>query len=161
MNFDRKFRHSVGEIWFDHAGNECFYREDGSISCRTVNDDESLAIQSERDRCDLNIIKAIYDKTGVMNNVRTDTPRYGDFTSSRELHDVLLRAQEANEEFMTLDAHIRARFDNDPGKLLDFVYDPKNAAEAIELGLIMAPDASPQTSQVSQGEESTPSNEGV
>jgi phage internal scaffolding protein len=91
-----------------------------------------------------------------MHNVRTDQPTYGDFTSSRDLHDCILRVQEAQDEFMLLDAHIRARFDNDPGKLLDFVSNPDNRAEAIELGLMKAPADAPQASQVPQGEEAPP-----
>lgn len=148
---------SVGEIWYDRAGNECYFRENGRINVRTINNDPSDTVQSEADRLDLNIIKAIYDKTGIMNNVRVDQPKYGDFTSSRELHDVLLRAQEAQDEFMALDAHIRLRFDNDPGKLIDFVNDPKNAAEAVSLGLMKASAGSPQASQVPQGDSATPS----
>lgn len=157
-----KQKRIVGEVWYDHAGNECMYREDGSLRVRTINTETSMAVQSERDRCDLNIIQSIYAKTGVMNNIRKDAPRYGDFTSSRELHDVLLRAQEAEADFMLLDAQIRARFDNDPGKLLDFALNPKNREEAIKLGLIGGdPVASPQASQVPQGEVKPPQTEGV
>lgn len=150
----------VGEIWFSQNGDECYYRPNGRLNVITVNNEPSLTIQSEKDKCDLEVIRAIYAKSGVMNNIRTDQPRYGDFTSSRELHDVLLRAQEAHEDFMELDAQIRARFDNDPGKLLDYVADPKNAAEAVKLGLIKAPAASPQASQVPQGENAPPLKEG-
>lgn len=150
----------VGEIWFDRAGNECHFRDNGTLCVRTINNEPSMAIQSERDKCDLNVIQAIYDKTRIMNNIRTDQPRYGDFTSSRELHDVLLRAQEAQEDFMLLDAQIRARFKNDPGLLLDFVRNPNNREEAIKMGLITAPADSPQASQVPQGEKAPPSKEG-
>lgn len=149
----------VGEIWFDRASNECYFRENGTISCRTINNEPSMTIQSERDKCDLNIVKAIYDKTGVMNNIRTDQPRYGDFTSSHDYHELLFRAQQAQDDFMLLDAQIRARFDNDPGKLLDFVNDPKNAAMALQLGLIKAPAVSPQASQVPQGDKVPSSKE--
>lgn len=168
-------KREVGELWLDRAGNECHSRANGTISVRTVNDDDSMAIQSERDKCDLNIIKSIYDKTGIMNNVRSDQPSYGGFVGSRDYHELLLRAQDAEEDFMLLDAHIRARFDNDPGKLLDFVNDPKNRSMAIELGLMAAPPVyseasnafqvkkahSPQASQVPQGEKAPPSKDGV
>lgn len=154
---DLLFYRHAGEVWYDKAGNECCFRENGSLSCKTINNEPSMAIQSERDKCDLNIIKSIYDKTGIMNNVRKDEPKFGDFTSSRDYHDVLLRAQEAQDDFMTLDAHIRARFDNDPGKLLDFVADPKNLTEAVKLGLMKPSDVTPQASQVPQGDTSTPS----
>lgn len=150
-----------GEVWYDFAGNECHFREDGSISCRTVNLEPSLTIQSERDKCDLNIIKGIYDRTGIMNNIRTDSPRYGDFTSSSDYHDVLFRAQQAEEDFMSLPAELRARFSNDPGKLIDFVANPNNAAEAVQLGLMKSPDLSSPASQVPQGDNVAPSKDGV
>lgn len=152
---------SVGEVWFDRAGNECFFRSNGRISCRTINNEPSMAIQSERDKCDLEVIRAIYAKTGVMNNIRTDKPLYGDFTSSREYHDVLLRAQEAQDDFMQLDANIRARFKNDPGLLLDYVSNPDNRLEAIKMGLLNDSDPTPQASQVPQGDKVTPPKEGV
>jgi len=154
-------RPAVGEIWYDLAGNECYYRENGTISCRTVNNEPSLTIQSERDKCDLNIIKSIYDRTGIMHNVRQEAPRYGDFTSSTDYHDMVLRVQEARDDFMLLDAHTRAMFDNDPGKLLAFVSNPENRAKAIELGLIASPADAPQASQVPQGDSAPPSKDGV
>lgn len=158
---DEGFDRVAGEIWFDKTGNECYFRKNGTINVTTVNNEPSMTIQSEKDKCDIEIIKQIYAKSGVMNNIRTDQPRYGDFTSSRELHDVILRAQEAQEDFMLLDAHIRARFENDPGKLLDFVADPKNASEAVKLGLMKDLSSSPQAFQVPQGEAKAPSDEGA
>jgi len=155
-----KLKMKTGEIWNDNAGNECSYRDNGTVCVRTINNEPSLAIQSERDKCDLNIIKAIYDKTGTMHNIRTDQPKYGNFTSSRDYHELLFRAQQAQDDFMLLDAQIRARFDNDPGKLLDFVSLPQNRVEAIKLGLMINTDTSPQASQVPQGEAKTPPAEG-
>ncbi|AXH73969.1 MAG: internal scaffolding protein [Microviridae sp.] len=156
-----KVYRSLGEVWLDKAGNECFFRDDGTISCRTVNDEPTLTIQSERDKCDLNIIKTIYDRTGVMNNVRTDAPRYGDFSSSDDYHSMVLRAQEAQDDFMQLPADLRARFSNDPGKLIEFVRNPNNALEAVKLGLMTSPGDSPQANQVPQGDVASPSKDGV
>lgn len=153
--------YAVGEIWFDHAGNECFYRDNGTLSVRTINTEPSMAIQSERDKCDLNIIKAIYDRTGVMNNIRTDAPKYGDFTTACDLHTARLRVQEAEAEFMTLPALVRARFYNDPGSLIDFLADERNREEAMSLGLIPNPVGSPQATQVPQGEPIAPPKEGA
>lgn len=147
---------AVGEIWFDHAGNECFYRDNGSISCRTVNNEPSLTIQSEKDSCDFNLIYAKYAKTGLMTNLRTDAPNYGDFSSAVDYHDSVLRAQKAQESFMLLPASIRARFSNDPGQLIDFIADENNRSEAIKLGLV----SSPQVIQEPQGDVTPPSQEG-
>jgi phage internal scaffolding protein len=147
---------AVGEIFYDHAGNECFFREDGSISCSTVNKDPSMAIQSEKDSCDINLIVARFTKTGLMSNVRTDEPKYGDFRSCVDYHDSILRAQEAQDAFMKLPALIRARFYNDPGKLIDFLADKNNRAEAIKLGLVNAP----QDSQDLKGASTPPAADG-
>lgn len=152
---------AIGEIWFDSSNNECAFRANGSIACRTINNDLSLTVQSERDRCDLNVIKNIYDRTGIMNNVRTDIPRYGDFTSFADYHSVVFRAQQAEDDFMSLPAALRARFSNDPGKLIEFVSNPSNAAEAVNLGLLVNPGVSPQVIQEPQGESPTPSKDGV
>lgn len=146
---------SAGEIWFDKAGNECFFRENGTLSCRTVNDEPSMTVQSEKDSCDFNKIYAKYTKTGLMTNLRRDPPRYGDFSSAVDYHDSLLRAQQAEDAFMQLPATVRARFDNDPGKVIDFLNDPNNRPEAVKLGLV----ASPQAVQVPQGDSSPASQE--
>jgi len=147
---------SAGEIWIDRAGNECFFRENGTISCRTVNTDPSMAIQSEKDSCDINLIVQKYKRTGLMSNLRTDEPRYGDFSNAVDYHDAIFRAQQAEDSFMLLPAHVRARFSNDPGKLIDFLADENNRSEAVKLGLVNPP----QDSQIPQGGVTTPSKEG-
>lgn len=139
---------AVGELWYDNSGNECFFRENGTVSCRTLNSGEIMTIQSEKDSCDINLIVAKYKKTGLMTNWRKDPPRYGDFSSSVDYHDSLLRAQNAQDDFMLLPASIRTRFNNDPGELIDFLSDSNNRAEAIELGLV----ASSQANKVPQGD---------
>jgi hypothetical protein len=57
--------------------------------------------------------------------------------------------------FMSLPAKIRSRFQNDPGAFLDFVQNPENRDEMIELGLAKAqprapvePEAEPSPSEV-------------
>jgi len=147
----------IGEIWYDHAGNECYYRENGTISCKTVNNEPTLTVQSEKDSCDFNLIYAKYKKTGLMSNMRTEPPRYGDFSSAVDYHDSVLRAQQAQDSFMMLPASIRSRFKNDPGLLIDFLSKKENRSEAVELGLV----ASPPVVQVPQGDAKAPSKEGA
>lgn len=147
---------AVGEIWYDRSGNECFFRDNGSISCRTVNNEPTMTVQSEKDSCDFNKIYAKYTRTGLMTNLRTDAPRYGDFSDAVDYHTSLLRMQEAQDQFMELPALIRKRFDNDPGKLIDFLSDAGNRLEAIKLGLVNPP----QEPQDPQGGSTPPSQEG-
>lgn len=147
----------VGVCFLDASGNECYYREDGSLSVTTLNKEPSLTEQHHKDSCDVNKIVARFMKTGLMTNVRKEQPMYGDFTNITDYHTARLRIQEAEESFMTLPAQLRARFENDPGKLIDFLSDSNNRSEAVGLGLI---DAS-QATQVPQEASSTSSKEGV
>ena len=149
-------KRQVGEIWFDQAGNECSFRANGTISCRTVNNEPTMAIQSEKNSCDINQIVNRYMKTGVMSNYRTDKPMYGDFSSAVDYHDSVLRAQQAEDTFMQLPAQLRKRFNNDPGELIDFLANENNRSEAIKLGLVDAP----QDVQVPQGDVTPPPQEG-
>lgn len=149
---------SQGEIWFDRAGNECYFRSDGTISCRTVNVEPSMSVQSERDSCDVNLIYNKYINSGktMMTNMRTDPPKFGDFTSITDYHGAVEIAQKADDAFMSLPALIRARFSNDPGELIEFLGHEENRSEAIKLGLI----AAPQDLPIPQGVVIAPSSEG-
>ena len=60
---------------------------------------------------------------------------FGDFTGVESYMDALLRVKAANEAFMSLDAKIRRRFDNNPQALLDAIADPSRVEELRELGV--------------------------
>lgn len=146
-----------GYSWTDQAGNFCTVRDNGTIDCKTINEEPSLTLQSEKDSCDFNLIYSKYVKTGIMSNWRTDEPKYGDFSNISDYHDAVLRAQQAEDSFMALPAALRARFSNDPGKLIDFLSDSNNRSEAIELGLVAKPISTP----VPVPDEIAPSKEGA
>lgn len=61
---------------------------------------------------------------------------YGDFTQVGSYQDALHKVMDAQNAFMTLPSKVRARFDNDPQKLLTFLSDPKNIEESVELGIL-------------------------
>lgn len=131
-----KLERVPGECWIDQHGNSCTVRDDGTIRVCQYNDEPTLTIQSEKDACDIDKIVSKFKTTGLMTNVRQDTPQYGDFSEVTDYQTALIRIQEADEAFMTLPAAIRKRFDNDPGKLIQFLENSENRAEALELGLI-------------------------
>lgn len=95
----------------------------------------SLTDQSQKKDCDINVIVARCAQSGVAPGMRGE-PIYGDFTSVPDYQTALEIVARAEEQFMGLDAKTRARFDNDPEKLLAFVDDDKNYDEALALGLI-------------------------
>ena len=49
--------------------------------------------------------------------------------------DVMNQLNEARDQFMSLPARVRSRFDNDPGQFVNFVSDASNVEEMIALGL--------------------------
>lgn len=63
-------------------------------------------------------------------------PEFGDFTSGLDYQKLVERIATVDAYFSDLPADIREEFQNDPGQLLDFLSDPENRDEAIEMGLL-------------------------
>lgn len=64
-------------------------------------------------------------------------PRYfGDFVGVPDFREALDNIRDANERFMLLPAATRARFNNDPVLLWQFVTNPLNEDEAVRLQLL-------------------------
>lgn len=85
--------------------------------------------------CDVNVIAARLS-AGQPVSVRSDMGRFGDFSEAPDFYEAQNLVIRARDQFMSLPAKVRARFDNDPGKLLAFVADRKNLEEAHDLGLL-------------------------
>lgn len=76
-------------------------------------------------------------KRGIMPEFKQSQPVYADV--SGEEYDFQVAQNiivQANQMFLELPEKIRERFNNDPAKLLDFVNNPDNKAEAEVLGLL-------------------------
>jgi len=97
--------------------------------------DPSLAQQHMKDECDINVIVERFGVTGELPTVPIP-PQYGDFSGITDYHSAINAVRASEEAFMALPAKIRARFDHDPNALLQFLNDPINRDEAIEIGLI-------------------------
>jgi len=96
----------------------------------------SLTKQSFKDQCDFNKVVKRFMRTGVLDHRREGLePRYADLIGSVDYQTALGRINEAKASFGALPAKVRKRFDNDPVQFLDFVSDPKNVNEMVELGL--------------------------
>lgn len=98
-------------------------------------DEKSMTEQSHKKKCDINNIMKKYRQTGEL-PLSSKTPMYGDFSSGETYHEACNLIIEAKEDFMKLPSEIRKRFGNDPGKLVDFLNDPNNLEEAMDLGII-------------------------
>lgn len=120
--------------------------------------------QHHKASCDINNILKKYHRDGIIspdvlnrrNAVFADVSNIGDFQESQ---NKIIAAKEA---FMTLPARLRARFDNDPAKALDFASDPNNLQECIELGMIAEPqptEPAPPEAPASDAPQATESDE--
>lgn len=97
---------------------------------------ESLTSQAHKDECDINRIMLKWAKTGTVEHRNTFEGQYGDFTETPgDYHEAMTQVVQANEMFEGLPSQIRRRFGNDPGAFLDFVQDPKNVDQMIDMGL--------------------------
>jgi len=109
----------------DAASNE------SGLAC----EEPSLAQQHFKEECDINTILERFNITGMLPQSPL-SPRYGDFSGIGDYHTALNRVIAAQDEFDGLPAQIRARFDNDPAKLIEFLNDEVNRPEAEKLGII-------------------------
>lgn len=66
---------------------------------------------------------------------------------SESYHDMLNKVSGIKQRFEALPSQLRLRFENDPGKLLAYLDDPKNRPEAVRLGLVPMTDAEYQQIQ--------------
>lgn len=97
--------------------------------------DRGFTVQADRDDADINKIIARFEKGGTLARINAREPFYGDVSEFGDLAESLMKIQAANELFMSYDARIRERFENDPVKFVEFFEDPDNIQEAIDLGL--------------------------
>ena len=91
--------------------------------------------QDHKNRCDINRVIRRYTRTGTIQHVSTFEKQFGDVTGIdfKSAMDLTVAAQQTFDE---LPAYVRKEFQNDPGKLLEFMEKPENRERAIELGLI-------------------------
>ncbi len=93
------------------------------------------AKQSFKEECDINTILRRHRDGAMVSHVNANPGVFADVTGFTDYREVLERLQAADEYFSSLSAKVRGRFENDPAFFLDFVADPENREELVELGL--------------------------
>ncbi|CAJ0596425.1 unnamed protein product [Cylicocyclus nassatus] len=107
--------------------------------------------QDFRDEADINKLVNRFSETGQFydpltnQNASQRQPMFGDFTCAPDYQAACDLVLEANARFEALPSDVRERFGNDPAKLLAFLDDDDNRAEAVKLGLVNAPPEPPTT----------------
>jgi phage internal scaffolding protein len=116
-----------------------FDRKENSDNATIADYGKSLTVQSFAEDADINVIMERYGVTGQM-PLNPKTPMYGDFSNINDYQSSMNAIINAQRDFMDLPAKIRARFDNNPQRLLEFMEDKQNLEEAIGLGLCKRPE---------------------
>jgi len=122
-------------------------RDAVSFDSGLVCEDESLALQSAKDESDINTIVRKFGLTGELPN-DLKMPQSGDFTDVPDFHTAMNLVRSAQEEFLRVPAEIRARFNNDPQRLMSFIEDDSNRDEARKLGFLADPVKVPEPMRV-------------
>ncbi len=92
------------------------------------------AKQSFKNELDVNRKVAKYIKSGAVAPLPNDLS-FG-FAPPQTFHEALNLIHDAEDYFQGIPSELRNRFENDPGKFLEFIDSPESRDELIELGLI-------------------------
>lgn len=112
------------------------------IRVQTINKEPSLTDQSQAAETDVNFIMS----RNRYNQLPEHPGTYADLSEIGDLVEMHEQIRYADQIFKTIPAKLRAKFDNDPAKLIDYLNDPKNDDEAIAYGLREKPLFSPKSS---------------
>lgn len=112
-------------------------RNEASVISGVLCMDESMTVQSEKDSADINIIVERFGVTGMV-PVLDKMPVASEFDAIFDYQTAQNAVVAAREAFAQIPAKIRTRFENDPGKFLEFYYDKANKDELVKMGLAEA-----------------------
>jgi len=127
--YDRYRPHDRSDTWYTGEVEDPFTGE--------ITKPPSMTKQSFAAECDINNILKQYKKTGMIQhiNAQAQSGRYMDLPDESDFQTALNTVMEAEAAFASLPSKLRQRFGNDPAEFLEWMADPANQAEAIELGL--------------------------
>ncbi|WNK12933.1 MAG: internal scaffolding protein [Microvirus sp.] len=112
------------------------------------NNEPSMTQQHYAEETDINFIMARFLKTGLLNQIEAGT--YEDVSQAEGYRESLHILKNADEQFATLPAAVRKKFENSPLNFLEFMHNPDNKNIAEELGLLMPQKASPTPTNTTQ-----------
>lgn len=129
---------------------------DGSITdphTGEVSFPPSMTKQGHKDECDINRIVKQFSVTGQWAHIngKAALGAYVDLPDGLDYQSSLDIVRQGEVAFASLPSKVRDRFRNDPAQFLQFLSDPANRSEAVELGLVNAPPDFPPTAPLDGG----------
>lgn len=116
-------------------------------------EDPSLTQQQFMQESDINWIvdNFVRNPEDIARGYKSVAGVVADFTDlPTNYHELCNIVRTADANFMRLPARVRSRFDNDVGKMIEFLSDGANLKEAIELGLIPGEEGASADAPLSQ-----------
>lgn len=90
--------------------------------------------QHHRDHVSTQFIMNKAAKTGMMQHVRQEAPTYSELPPRMHYQDAMNLIAAARSTFESIPAITREKFDNDPAQFLDFINNPENREQMLEMG---------------------------
>jgi len=108
--------------------------EDSGLQCR----DKSKALQSQAEDADINVLVKRFKISGQLpESMRL--PTFQDFSGIFDFRSAMDAVRNAETAFLSVPAHIRARFGHDPQAFVEFCSNAENLPELRRLGLAPEP----------------------
>lgn len=99
----------------------------------------SMTQQHFKDECDINnILRSYRGKIPA-----SEEPAFFMDCTVNDLQSAYSIAEDIGSRFASLDSEVRAKFNNNPLELLEFVHNVDNQTAAVELGLLPKPEPAP------------------
>lgn len=111
-----------------------FYREHKRVTLNTG--DVLVTKQSHKQECDIYHILKQYQRTGIINHVNANQPKYQDLPDTLDYQSSLHIIMQAEESFASLPARVRNHFNNNPAEFLAAFTDPAQAEFLREHGFL-------------------------
>lgn len=108
----------------------------GRIRVDHMNYEKSLTQQCFAEASDINVIMKRWLSGGPPPVSDASKAVFKDVSHGMDYQSMMNTVVDVQQRFDELPAELRAKFKNNPSMLLDFVHDPANEEEAIQLGLI-------------------------
>lgn len=96
---------------------------------------ESRTKQSMAAECDINLIMARFEVTGLVSHVSAGVPHFADVSAVGDYRTALENVRAVDEYFAGLPAKVRARFSHDSAEFMEYLESGASEEELRVLGL--------------------------
>jgi phage internal scaffolding protein len=103
--------------------------------CPTIDTGEGLTEQSHKQECDINYILKDYARTGFIKHANQNAGQYDD-VSAVDFQTAMDTVANVKTMFENLPSQVRAEFQNEPTRFLDYVQNPANTQALAERGIL-------------------------